>query len=102
MSKWRLKKDIIKNPCQKYSYTEYMKALDNVFYSVFFQDVELRKILWDSYRMALWNIALYAIEHHIDEIQHIQSIQNILLTIPGCKMRRLRYKKQLGYNERHR
>ena len=90
MSKWALKKDRVLSIYQQYSYTEYKNALDDVFHSVFFSDVELRNILWDSYRLNLWGIALYAIDNKIDEIKHIHSIQKTLLKIPGCKLCRTR------------
>ena len=88
MSKWALKKDMVLSPYQQYSFTEYKIALDDVFHSVFFKDVELRNILWDSYRMNLWDIALYAIDNKIDEIKHIHSIQSVLLKIPGCRLKK--------------
>ena len=90
MSKWALKKDRVLSPYQQYSYTEYKHALDDVFHSVIFNDAELRYILWDSYRINLWDIALYAIDNKIDEIKHIHSIQRNLLKIPGCRLRRIK------------
>ena len=90
MSRFRLKQDKVRHPCQRYSFTEYMYTLDNVFKSVSFKDVPdkaLRNILWDSYRMNLWDVALYAVEHGIDEIEHIKTITNELLSIPGCRLR---------------
>ena len=90
MSNHRLKYDIVKDPYQQYSFSEYMAALDGVFKSVVFQDVQFRNILWDSYRMNLWDVALYAVDHKIDEIEHIQSIRNVLLNIPGCRKRKAR------------
>lgn len=87
MSKYRLERDIVKDTRQKYAFSEYMTALDDVFYSVYFRDVSLRNILWDSYRMNLWELAFYALDNHVDEIKHIQSIVNVLLNIPGCKLR---------------
>ena len=87
MSKFKPKEDVIRDPRQKYSFTEYMAALDDVFASVFFRDVNLRNILWDSYRMNVWDLALYAIENKIDEIEYINSICQHLLAMPGCRLR---------------
>ncbi len=90
MTKRARKEDKMLSIYQQYSYTEYNQALDDVFHSVFFDDVELRNILWDSYRINLWDIALYAVDNKIDEIKHIHSIQRNLLKIPGCRLRRMR------------
>ena len=98
MTKYRLKRDITKDPRQRYPFSKYMQALDDVFHSVFFRDVELRNILWDSYRINLWGIALYAVKHGIDEIEHIKSIQQELLKIPGCLKREERKKMSKTLN----
>jgi len=87
MSRFRLQTDIVKDTRQQYSFSEYMDALNRVFANLWFDDYGLCRVLLDSYRMNLWHIALHAIENGIDEIEHIQSIQSMLLTMPGCRLR---------------
>ena len=83
----RYKKDKVLSPCQRYSFTEYKNALDEVFRSVSFESAEMRYILWDSYRINLWDLAFFAINNKIDEIEYIKSIKDELLKDPKCKLR---------------
>ncbi len=93
MTRFYLGKDIVKDSRQQYSFSEYMAALDEVFASVWFDTVAERDLFRDTYRINLWSIALYAVEHNIDEIKHIHSIQQQLLKISGCRLRNHKYDK---------
>ena len=87
MPKTRRKKDRVLTPYQQYSFTEYRRALDEVFRSVFFQSAKMRRIVWDSYIINLWDLVFYAINNRIDEIEYIKSIKDELLKDPKCKLR---------------
>jgi len=77
-------KDIVWDPKQNYTYVQYKKALDDVFETLFFVSARKRFILIGSYRMNLRNMVLYALDNHIDEIEYIQSIREVLLQDEDC------------------
>ena len=77
-------KKIVWHPHQKYTYSQYMDALNSVFSSLFFESATTRFNLLGSYRMNLKLMVLYAIENDIDELVYIRSLRDILLKDAKC------------------
>ena len=75
----------------RHFYTKYeLKcALIKVFDSVSFADTAVKLSLQDSYLMSIDSLADYATEKHIDAVEYINSIRDILLKLPGCKVKKL-------------
>jgi len=84
-------RNIIWHPNQKYTNAQYFDALDSVFELLFFENAKKRYDLLNSYKINLRHIVLYAIENNIDELEHINSIRNILLKSKGCCDLRFKY-----------
>lgn len=78
------KNDIVWHPNQKYTYAQYMRALNEVFDWLYFKSASKRFNLIGSYRMNLKNMVLYAVENNIDEIEYIKSLRVILAKDAGC------------------
>jgi len=63
------------------------KTVMFVFNTVYFENPRLRYILRDSYFMNLGIMRKYARDNHIDEIEYLLGIRDVLLKIRGVHER---------------
>ncbi len=72
------------HPGQKYTCSQYKKALNSVFDSLWFPSATVRFNVFGSYKVNLKSMVLYAIENGIDEIEYIKSLYDILNDGKNC------------------
>ena len=76
-----------KNSYSPYSRRLCYRTVKFVFSTVYFYNPCLRRILLDSYLMNIESMRQYARDNHIDEIDYLLGIRDILLKMRGVRGR---------------
>ncbi|MCQ2581065.1 MAG: hypothetical protein MJ164_02740 [Alphaproteobacteria bacterium] len=84
-----IQQDLLKLPQTRllrhlYKKYELRRALTDVFNSVYFDNLDKKLVLQDSFFASFDSIVAYAIESTKDPIEYIYSIRDMLLKTPGC------------------
>ncbi len=71
------------------NYTKYelRQELTRVFNSVWFDDLEKKKLIEDSYFLSFDSMIKYARESDVNEKEYLRGIKKFLLTIPGTYLK---------------